>query len=119
MKPIKDKEIEAYLNKLTDFQKEIVLAIREIVLSADEKVKEGIKWGSIAFFNNKNICGFREAKAHISLVFMEGAMLSDKHKILQGSGTKVRTYKVTNVKDINATALTELVKEALLLEKTN
>jgi len=49
------------------------LEIREVVLSADKKIKEGIKWGSIAFFNNKNICGYRVAKQHVTLLFMEGA----------------------------------------------
>lgn len=113
MKPIKNKEIESYINGLEDFQKEIVLSIREVVLSVDDKVEEGIKWSSIAFFNNKNICGFRIAKLHVTLLFMEGATLRDKHKILQGKGAKARTYKINNALEINSEALTELVKESL------
>ncbi|MDC6366982.1 MULTISPECIES: DUF1801 domain-containing protein [Flavobacteriaceae] len=113
MRPIKNKEIETYVNGLTDFQKGLILAIRDIVLSADERVKEDIKWSSIAFFNKKNICGFRVAKAHITLLFMEGASLNDNHSILNGNGAKARTYKVTNASEINAVALTELVKESL------
>lgn len=113
MKPIKDKDIEGYINGLADFQKEIVLSVREVVLSVDDKVKEGIKWNSIAFFNNKNICGFRVAKLHVTLLFMEGATLSDSHNILQGNGAKARTYKITNALEVNSEALTELVKESL------
>ena len=110
-----NKDIETYVNGLSDFQKEIVLAIREIVLSADPKMKEAIKWGSIAFYNNKNVCGFRVAKAHITLLFMEGASLKNKDNILQGNGAKARTYKILKVENINAKALTALVKEALSL----
>ena len=113
MKTSKNKEVESYINSLSDFQKEIVLALREVVLSVDESVKEGIKWSSIAFFNKKNICGFRVAKSHITLLFMEGASLNDKHKILEGTGAKARTYKVTHVSEINTEALAELVKESL------
>lgn len=113
MKSIENKEIESYVNSLTDLQKEIILTLREIVLSASENVKEGIKWSSIAFFNKKNICGFRVAKSHITLLFMEGASLQDNYKILQGNGAKARTYKVTNSSEINSIALTELVIECL------
>ncbi len=115
MEPVKDKGIEAYVNGLTDFQKEIVLAVRSIVLSANNQVKEGMKWSSIAFFNKKNICGFRVAKAHITLLFMEGASLTNHDGILKGEGAKARTYKVTNVADINENALTKLVQECIHL----
>lgn len=113
MKPIKNKDIESYLNDLEDFQKEIILSIREAVLSVDDKVKEGMKWSSIAFFNNKNICGFRVAKLHVTLLFMEGAALSDKHNILQGKGVKARTYKINNVLEVNSEAIAGLIKESL------
>jgi len=113
MEKIKDKAIESYVNGLTDFQKELVLAIRKVVLSADDRIQEGMKWSSIAFFNKKNICGFRVAKSHITLLFMEGASLNDKQNILEGNGAKARTYKVTKVSEINASALTELVKDSL------
>lgn len=43
MKPLKNKEIESYVDGLTNFQKEIVLAIREVVLSVDEDVKDPLE----------------------------------------------------------------------------
>ena len=109
---IKDKEIKKYVEGLTDFQKSAVLAIREAVLSADPRVNESIKWGSIAFHHKKNICGFRVAKAHVTLLFMEGASLKTPN-ILVGTGAKARTYKVTDVDEINAEGLGGLVREAL------
>lgn len=110
---IKSKEIEAYVNGLPDLQKKLVLAIRDVVLSADERMQEGIKWSSIAFFNNQNICGFRVAKAHVTLLFMEGTSLTDTYQILKGNGAKARTYKVTKASEINSEALAALVKESL------
>ena len=115
MKKFSNKEIEDYVNGLTDFQKEIVLAIREVVLTTDDRMKEAIKWGSIAFYNKKNICGFRVAKAHITLLFMEGASLDNSENLLKGNGAKARTYKVVKVEDINAKALSDLVSQALNL----
>lgn len=113
MNNISSKEIENYVNGLTDFQKEIVIAIREVVLNSDNRMKEAIKWGSIAFYNKKNICGFRVAKAHITLLFMEGASLDNSDGLLKGDGSKARTYKILKVEDINIKALEVLVSEAL------
>ncbi len=107
--------IENYVAGLTDFQQNLILGIREVVLAADQQVKEDIKWGSIAFFNEKNICGFRVAKAHVTLLFMEGSSLKDTHNILSGSGSKARTIKVTTSDAIPADAIQDLVRQALAL----
>jgi len=113
MTPIDSQEIKDYVSGLSDFQKDLVLEIREVVLSANKKIKEGIKWGSIAFFNHKNICGYRVAKHHVTLLFMEGASLDDKYGILNGSGAKARTIKVTDVGEIHKKGIKDLVQQAL------
>lgn len=115
MRPINNEEIKIYVNSLSNFHKDLVLKIRELVLSVDKEIKEDIKWGSIAFFNKRNICGYRLAKAHVTLLFMEGAKLEDKHGILQGSGAKARTLKVSELEEIPGEAIKDLVSQALLL----
>ncbi len=111
MKP----EIATYLSSLTTKQSELVLAMREAVLAAGDSVQEGIKWGSIAFYNNKNICGYRVAKNHVTLLFMEGAQLQDPNKVLSGSGAKARTIKATSVDEIPLQDITAFVKQSLAL----
>ncbi|MCG8577624.1 MAG: DUF1801 domain-containing protein [Flavobacteriales bacterium] len=111
------EEVKNYVEGLETGQKELINVFREAVLSTDDRMKEGIKWGSVAFFNQKNICGFRVAKAHVTLLFMEGAFLNDTFGILQGDGAKARTYKVKLGDEINREAIQSLVKEAL--EKGN
>jgi len=113
MKAFSNKEIEDYVSTLSDFQRDLVLQIREVVLATDDKVQEGMKWGSIAFFNQKNICGYRIAKAHVTLLFMEGASLQDSFGILEGSGAKARTIKVTKAEDIHKEGIKDLVGQAL------
>lgn len=113
MKRFSSKEIETYVEGLEPDQQKTLMEIREAVLNAGDEVKEGIKWGSIAFFNKKNICGYRVAKKHITLLFMEGAMLNDKGQILAGDGAKARTYKVNLGDKVNGEAITELVKQSL------
>lgn len=113
MTEFQNQEVAEYVDGLADMQKDLVLQIREAVLAAGDQVKEGIKWGSIAFFNNKNICGYRVAKKHVTILFMEGASLEDHHGILAGDGAKARTYKVTEKDVVNQEALTDLVKQSL------
>lgn len=113
MKPINNQEIKDYVLTLSEFQKDIVLKTRDIILSVGEKVKESIKWGSIAFFNNKNICGYRVAKKHVTLLFMEGASLDDTYGILNGSGAKARTIKIIQSEDIHEEDIKDLVQQAL------
>lgn len=113
MKDITNQEIKDYLSGLSDFQRELVMEVREVVLSSDKILQEGIKWGSIAFYNNKNICGYRVAKAHITLLFMEGASLVDKHGILEGSGPKARTIKMKSPEDIHKKGIKDLVQQAI------
>ena len=115
MKVSGDKAIVEYIESLSDFQRDLVLKVREVVLSADKQVNEGIKWGSIAFFNENNICGFRVAKAHVTLLFMEGAMLNDKKNILTGTGPKARSVKMKDVDKVPSAAIKDLVKQAITL----
>jgi len=115
MIPVQDQSIRDYLGTLTAPQAELVLAIRDIVLAADSRVKEAIKWGSIAFFHQKNICGFRVAKTHVTLVFMEGASINDTHQLLAGTGTKTRAYKIKDVGEVHSQALKEYVRACLAM----
>ena len=108
-----NSEVENYINGLEEPHKKLVLSIREAVLSADDRVQEGIKWGSVAFFHKKNICGYRIAKNHVTLLFMEGASLEDKYRILSGEGNKARTYQVTEKETVNKEAIVDLVLQCL------
>lgn len=115
MKTSNKQEITRYVNGLSKFQQEIIEKVRMVVLTADPSVKEGMKWGSVAFFNEKNICGFRVAKDHVTLLFMEGADLKDNFGILEGSGKKARTVKMATTADIPEEAIGDLVQQAIRL----
>ncbi|MFX3625817.1 MAG: DUF1801 domain-containing protein [bacterium] len=108
-------EVQKYLESLTELQRELLLELREIVLTTDLKIEESIKWGSVCFSLNGNICGYRVAKAHVTLLFFEGSMLNDTQKILSGDGPKARTIKYTGKETLNKTAIQDLVKQAITL----
>jgi hypothetical protein len=108
-------EVQKYLESLTDLQRNLLLELREIVLAADQKIEESIKWGSVCFSLKGNICGYRVAKAHVTLLFFEGGLLNDKENILSGDGAKARTIKYTGKEALNKAAIEDLVKQAIVL----
>ncbi len=108
--------IKNYLSTLTPSQKDNMMALRAIILSSDDNISESIKWGSICFQTDKNICGFKVAKNHITLVFFDGVKLKDQHQLLNGSGTKVRTLKYDGNQALNEGGIQDLMRQAIRLK---
>lgn len=115
MKNIKSSDIQNYVDSLSELQKSLILEIREVVLNVNPSIEESIKWGSICFHLNGNLCGYRVAKAHVTLLFFEGAALDDKGKILSGTGAKARTFKYDGKNPIPIENLKDLVQQAIAL----
>jgi hypothetical protein len=110
-----NENVERYLKELPKgISKEIILAVREIVLGCDKGISEDIKWGSICFKKTENFCGFKVGKAAISLVVFNGAKLTDSSKLFntKSSGEKTRTIKWNSLEEIDSKSLNKLLKES-------
>ena len=75
---------------------------REIILGADERVTESIKWKTPTFAFKGNIASFAPAKNAVSLMFHRGAELPGRHPRLAGDGKLVRTMRFTDLEDVEA-----------------
>ena len=53
-------------------------------------------------------------KAHVNIGFYRGAVLDDPHGLLEGTGKLMRHVKLTPGRDVNATALKELIETAYI-----
>lgn len=73
---------------------------REIILGADERVTESIKWKTPTFAFRGNIASFASAKNAVSLMFHRGAEIPGKHPRLEGDGKLVRTMRFTDLDDV-------------------
>ena len=75
--------------------------MRQIVLGADARVTEAIKWQAPTFIYRGNIASFYpKAKKHVSLMFHEGASIPGKHPILDGEGGTSRIAKFADLADV-------------------
>jgi hypothetical protein len=98
-----DPDVDAWFDSYDNPQKELVLAVRDVVLAADPRVGECIKWQAPTFTYQGNIASFfPKAKKHVSLMFHTGASLPDPSGILEGDGATSRSLRVLDHDDLTA-----------------
>jgi len=105
--------VDAWFADYSNPQKPLAQAVREVVLAADPRVTEAIKWQAPTFVYAGNIASFYpKAKAHVALMFHKGASLPDPTGLLEGTGEVSRVAKFLDHDDLEAKreALTDLIR---------
>ena len=88
-------EVDAWFERYDNPMKPVVQRIREIVLDADPRVDEVIKWQAPTFTYKGNIASFYpKSRQHASLMFHLGARIPGSHPRLEGTGDTSRVFKV-------------------------
>ena len=102
-------EVDSLLEKKKHPLDAEIRKVRAIILAADDRVGEAVKWSTPTFIYKGNIASFfMNAKKFVSLMFHKGAMLNDPSGLLEGDGKEARTARFQNMEDI------ENKKEALV-----
>jgi uncharacterized protein YdhG (YjbR/CyaY superfamily) len=87
----KRPEVEQWLAGYNKPLKPLLLALRDIILAADPRIDECIKWQTPTFTFNGNLASFNpRSKKHVSLMFHVGAMIPGSHPKLEGTGDSAR-----------------------------
>ena len=82
---VKDPRVDAYLDRLPDWQREIGQQVRDLVHAADPEVEETIKRTVQPYFVLAgNICALLAAKDHINVFLYDGAIVPDPEAIITG-----------------------------------
>jgi len=99
----KNREVDDWFARYENPMKPVVERVRAIVLGADARIEECIKWQAPTFTYLGNLASFfPKSKQHASLMFHEGASIPGKHPRLEGSGDKGRVMKFATVAEVNA-----------------
>ena len=97
----KNSEVEKWLESLDHPLKEAILLLRGIVLRADRRIGECIKWQSPTFTLQGNIASINpKSKSKISLMFHKGASIPGKHPRLTGGGGTVKFMYFEDARDV-------------------
>ncbi len=101
----RNPDVDAWLENYDNPQREGVARVRAIILDADPRVGECIKWQAPTFTYKGNIASFfPKAKKHVSLMFHTGASIPGDHPILEGDAAAGRTVKLVGAEQIEARA---------------
>jgi uncharacterized protein YdhG (YjbR/CyaY superfamily) len=96
-------EVDVWFSRYDNPMKDVVLRMRDIILGADARISECIKWQAPTFTFAGNLASFfPKSKQHASLMFHVGAKIPGRHPRLEGTGDTSRVMKVGSVEEANA-----------------
>ncbi len=94
----RSKDVDAWFARYDNPMKDVVMRMREIILAADPRITECIKWQAPTFAFEGNLASFfPKSKRHASLMFHVGAKIPGKHPRLEGTGDTGRVLKIGSV----------------------
>jgi hypothetical protein len=113
---VKDPRVDAYLDPLPAWQREIFERVRDLVHEADPGVEETIKRSVQPYFVlDGNICAFLAAKDHVNVFLYDGAIVPDPDGIITaGHDNKTaRTVAYRQNDPINERALLAMFRQII------
>lgn len=109
--------VDAYVSKLKPPHRELVEALRDLILQAAPDVEEAVKWGYPAYEKDGFVCAIHGQKEYVRLQLWRGRELADPAHRLEGTGKNMRPIKVQNLQDIHPALFTTWVQEAIALNE--
>jgi hypothetical protein len=98
----RNPDVDQWLNESAHPLEATMRRARDIILRADDRVTETIKWKTPTFAYKGNIASFNPSKNLISIMFHRGAEIPGDHPRLEGDGKLVRTMRFTDLDQLEA-----------------
>jgi hypothetical protein len=98
----RNPDVDRWLDEADHPLDAAVRRAREIILGADGRVTESIKWKTPTFSYRGNIASFNPSKKLVSIMFHRGAEIPGHHPRLEGDGRVARTMRFAGLDDVEA-----------------
>lgn len=96
-------QVDDWFQTLDHPLKDAMLLTKQIILEADERISESIKWSAPTFEYKGNLASFQpKAKQFVSLMFHRGSEIPGEHLDLEGDSALVRTMRFQDEADAEA-----------------
>jgi hypothetical protein len=109
------KTVDEYINGLEGWKADAVTRVREIVLQSAPDARESIKWAQPVYEINGPFSYIKAFKNSVNFGFWRGVEIDDQANLLQGSGDKMRHFKLAGLDDIREEIFSDYVKQAVQL----
>ena len=113
---VTDPRVDAYIDRLPEWQQAICREVRELVHAADPEVVETIKRTVQPYFVLEgNICALLAAKDHVNVFLYDGGLVPDSEGIITGGHDNAtgRTIAIREGETINAPALKAIFRQII------
>jgi hypothetical protein len=99
----KNPAVDAWFEERQLPLKALMLRVRRVILAADPRVTESVKWSTPTFSFNGDIASFiPQAKGFVSLLFHRGAEIPGRHPRLLGDSRLARTMRFATSQELSA-----------------
>jgi uncharacterized protein YdhG (YjbR/CyaY superfamily) len=79
-------EVDAWFERYDNPMKTVVQEVRKVILEADPRIEEVIKWQAPTFVYKGNLASFYpKSRQHASLMFHVGTTIPGKYPSLEGA----------------------------------
>lgn len=96
-------DVDTWMQGYDNPMKPVVQRVREVILAADPRVAETIKWQSPTFTFRGNIASFNpRSRQFVSLLFHTGAQIPGDQPLLEGGGDVARYARFTDLDDVES-----------------
>jgi len=96
----REAAVDAWFATYANPQKGVMQRVRGLILAADARITESVKWSTPTFSYRGNLVSFQpRATKFVSLLFHEGASIPGDHPRLEGDGPHVRTMRFADMAD--------------------
>jgi hypothetical protein len=116
MTNVADPRVDAYIERLPEWQQAICREVRSLVHATDPEVVETIKRGAQPYFVvDGNICALLAAKDHINVFLYDGGIVPDPEGIITGGhdNKTARTVAIREGERVNGPALTAIFRQII------
>ena len=101
----RNDEVDGWFADLEHTHKDAMLRVRDIVLNADPRMTESVKWSTPTFSFGGNLASFQpRAKKFVSLMFHHGSEIPGDHPSLEGDAALARVMRFDDLDDVDARA---------------
>jgi hypothetical protein len=111
-----DPRVDAYIDRLPEWQQAICREVRDIVHAVDPDVVETIKFRDRPYFVLEgNVCALLAARDHVNVFLYDGAIVRDPEGIVTGGhdNQTARTIAIRQGEAINAPALEAMLEQII------
>jgi hypothetical protein len=104
----RDPRVDAYIEALPPWQRDVCRRVRELVHTADPEVEETIKRSTQPYFVLQgNVCALLATRDHVNVFLYDGGIVPDPEGIITGGhdNETARTVAVYEGEELNERAL--------------